>query len=233
MGILRLHSVADLYGALRTEECATCSKIGLFLFLPTCRRCCMWCRKYHPSLRLMNHIQAQKYYSLTKEETDSLPIVHIRKAMVRGEGDVYQPIHGRAIIVQAARDLALAVHGSDDGVERVVLKRCRSVNAREIVWFWTKAHRIRPRYDWGVKLANYGTMTTMPFPTLAPDRTLEHARWCEGCQETSDSFRVWRRFHFTLIDAGIEESMRASIPPEYRAAEYHPSVVLFGLPDRA
>ncbi|KAK8113443.1 hypothetical protein PG984_013969 [Apiospora sp. TS-2023a] len=82
LGILSLHSIAQLYDALRAEECATCGETGPFLFLPTCQRCCEWCRNYYPSLQLMFPSQARKYYGLNKQETDSLPTVHVRAASV-------------------------------------------------------------------------------------------------------------------------------------------------------
>ncbi|KAK8012924.1 hypothetical protein PG991_010299 [Apiospora marii] len=258
LGIHGQHTVANLYDVLRAEECAICGEAGPFLFLPTCQRCCNGCRKQYPSLRLMDRADAKKYCGLTKEQADSLPTVHVRKAMVHDNGQAWWgelPIHGRAVAAQAARNLGLAVHGSEAQAEQAVLRGCAGEKARDYARFWTGAHRGRPRPDWyrdgdddgGVSLSSlrgglwdkrvtlcaYSTMATMPFPVLTRDGTLEHARWCLGCQRTNNAFRNWRNHHFTTLSAATEASMRASIPPEYRGQEYRPSKVLFGLTQRA
>ncbi|KAK7963502.1 hypothetical protein PG996_008807 [Apiospora saccharicola] len=252
IGVLSLHSVATLYDAMRAEECATCGDTGPFLFLPTCQRCCEWCRKYYPSLQLMFRSQAGKYCALTQQETDSLPTVHVRRVWVKQgggprSGDAWT-IHGQAVVAQTARDRSLSVHGSWLRAKQAVMARCVGPAARLTGQYWTKAHRARPRFDWftseirvgeprqvprRVTLDNYATMATMPFPTLTEDQTLEDARWCEGCVRTRAQFWDYRYHHFTEIGANIQEAMRASIPKEYRTVAYRPSVVLFGLPDRA
>lgn len=253
LGILSLHSVANLYGALRAEECAICGESGPFLFLPTCQRCCDWCRKHHPSLQLIYRGQAVKYFGLSQQEAASLPIVHVRRAMVHGGAGPDHgggwTIHGRAVVAQMARNLALSVHGSEAEVERAVMAQCITPSARAAGQYWTTAHRVRPRFDWlsvgthrqdahvpshvplGMAFDEYGTMATMVAPTLTKDGTLEHARWCQGCVSTRDSFRAWR--HKKLVNAALMDSMKAYIPAEYRTDEYDPWEVMFGLPNRA
>ncbi|KAK8065082.1 hypothetical protein PG997_011829 [Apiospora hydei] len=241
LGILRLHSVTDLYHALRADACATCGEAGPFLFLPTCQRCCIWCRRYHPSLRLMTRAQAKKYYGLTKQQTDRLRTVHVRTAITT--------IHGRSVAVQAARDLSLAVHGSEEAVHDAVLASCASSETRDAGCYWTLAHLLRPRDDWYVEnlgpapppsgwqieeLAEYATMATMYFPTLTDDGTLGYALWCQGCETAHDRYRFEVRSREPHeIDGGLREQMRDCLPLEYRTAEYHPSRAVLGLKDRA
>ncbi|KAK8113442.1 hypothetical protein PG984_013968 [Apiospora sp. TS-2023a] len=133
-----------------------------------------------------------------------------------------------------------------------MMARCDGARTRAAGEYWNKAHRTRARHDWFLDgahpedapaptnphigaaiIGHYSTMATMPFSTLTQDRRLEHARWCEGCASIRTRFWTLQSLHFGKISANTLEAMRASIPPEYRTAEYHPSVVLFGLPDRA
>ncbi|KAK7968001.1 uncharacterized protein PG986_002278 [Apiospora aurea] len=245
LGVLSLHSVAAIYHALRADACATCGEAGAFLFLPTCQRCCIWCRRYYPSLRLMTRAQAKKYYGLTKQQTDQLRTVHVRNAMVYRPNDMHYPaIHGRSVAAQAARDLSLAVHGSEEAVHKAVLAGCASSEARDAGCYWTRAHLLRPRDDWYVESlgsaptpsgllnreqADHATMAAMHFPTLTDnDGTLEYALWCRGCEKTKVRLWIGR-----MLDHGAQERLRALLPPEYRTAEYHPNRVGLGLSDRA
>lgn len=73
LGLGRYHQVVNLHRVLRTDVCATC---GPFLFLPACQRCCVACKAYYPSLRLIRPYQARRYYGLSEEQCQELPTMH-------------------------------------------------------------------------------------------------------------------------------------------------------------
>lgn len=122
--LIGLHSVAELNSVLHTEQCATCVGYGAFLFLPTCKRCCWECLRYHPSLRMLLPREARKYFALSERQMQQLPIHHV----IVGNYNIGRdpaPDNCKLVSARAAKDLGLKVHGSPEKLLEAMSKRCR------------------------------------------------------------------------------------------------------------
>ncbi|KAK8013072.1 hypothetical protein PG991_010447 [Apiospora marii] len=254
LGIIGIHSVADLYGALQTDSCAVCGDCGPFLFLPTCQRCCWRCWKYHPAFRILEPRLAKRYYCLSKEDVAKLPVVHVRAGDIRYnlyKSDFVFPNQGRAVSAKAAWDLGLVVHGSEEELIKAGLRNnCNSADNFSDAEYWLQAPRIQSHQHWRV-LANRpvipaapyrarsynssATMPTMPFPIMAGGGRLEHALWCRGCRWVSNN-----RGRIDWGGPGVQfgsqpppARLQSVLPLEYLTGEFSPVDVAHGLTNRA
>ncbi|KAK7936125.1 hypothetical protein PG985_001620 [Apiospora marii] len=243
LGIIEIHSVDDLYGALQTDSCAVCGDCGPFLFLPTCQRCCWRCWRHHPAFRILEPRLAKRYYCLSKEDVAKLPVVHVRACDIRYNfyrSDFVFPNQGRAVSAKAAWDLGLVVHGSEEELIKAGLRN--NCNSADNFWdaeYWLQAPKIQPHQHWLVnqpvipqapyRARSYNssaTMPTMPFPIMAGGGRLEQALWCRGCR--------WVSNNGGRIDwGGPPARLQSVLPLEYLTGEFSPMDVAYGLADRA
>ncbi|OJJ48883.1 hypothetical protein ASPZODRAFT_13620 [Penicilliopsis zonata CBS 506.65] len=63
----------DLLMELHQPYCRNCGKIGPFLFLPTCSRCCFDCLQDNPQFTLMPLFHAEINYALSRQSINALP----------------------------------------------------------------------------------------------------------------------------------------------------------------
>lgn len=251
LGLGSSHRVADIHRVLQADACATCGDRGPLLFLPTCERCCEACVEFYPSLRLMRPSQAGRYYGLSKEQCLKLHAVHLPPRKVRAlkeaTGLCLHTLYPIAVSAKAARDLALAVYGSEEALAQAVSHNSGGKMSSVKGKYWHEAHRVSPRHDWrqlspqdyfdnfllppetldSVKLAQASTML---FPTLAkrPTATLETLMWCRGCESTKHLL-----VHRAMEVHQAQDDWKAMVPPEFRGDEYRPLGVALGMAKRA
>lgn len=225
VGLLGLHSVAELHTALRTERCVTCIEYGAFLFLPTCERCCWECLRNNPSLRVISPKEAKKYFGLSYRHLQRLPTLHVIPGNY-GIATDPSPRHCRLVSVKAARDLGLTVQGSTEKLAQVMAKRCG-----------TRRHLIMGRYLQGepavpkgqdllllpsqgnIPIDNFFGMASIPLPSLSTSHQIEDGLWCLGCETTR------RRYDTLYLPQYV---LRAIVP-----LNCEPQRVLLGLERRA
>lgn len=176
LGLTGVHSASDLYSTLRSSACAVCGDYGPFLFLPTCQRCCWGCWTYYPTFKIMQPSHAQKCYGLSDEKMAKLPVLRIPSLDILGTIDMPMPVrpkYSQAVSAKAARELALAEHGSEDKPTKGVMKQLTEFAMKKLAEFamekpspvaapktcsseipladaryWLAADKIPPRQHW-------------------------------------------------------------------------------------
>jgi len=185
VGLIGLHSVAELYAALRTERCATCIEYGAFLFLPTCERCCWECLRYNPSLRMLLPKEAERYFGLSKRHLQRLPSLHVIPGNY-GISANPAPEDCRLISGKAARALGLMVHGSAEKLAQAMARRCKST--RLLVqgrYLQDEGQDLSLLLNQGnVPTDNFFGMASIQFPSLSKSGRIENGLWCRGCEVT-------------------------------------------------
>ncbi|TPX07153.1 uncharacterized protein E0L32_010954 [Thyridium curvatum] len=202
VGLIGLHSVAELHAALRTERCATCIEYGAFLFLPTCERCCWECLRLNPSLRVLSRKEAKRYFGLSDRHLQRLPTLRV----IPGDYGISAnpaPEHCELISVKAARGLGLIVHGSAGKLAQAMARRCKStglfVTGRYLQGGWPAVSQdqdllLLPSQG-NIPTDDFFGMASIPFPSLSKSGRIEDGLWCLGCEVTLrryDSLRLPR-----------------------------------------
>ena len=199
--IIRHHPAANIHLALLSAGCTLCSRYGALLYLPTCERCCYHCLWKNQSLWLMTIATAKKCFRLSAAQAKSLPVVR----SVPGRYSVgYEISRQRPIglvCVGAAKQLATADGGFDDeGMAAYVetLHDSCGLSDKDYDYFLhlQKARLTPPQQKlWllpsGSENTNdrYCGMGSLPFPSLSPDKRVEHGLWCKGCELVSKESR--------------------------------------------
>lgn len=225
-GLIDRHHIATLYAALRSEQCTTCVEYGAFLFLPTCKRCCWECLRYNPLLRALLPREAKRYFGLSKQHLQQLPVFHVIPGNYGISANPTLEQHCQLVSVQAAKDLGLTVHGSAEKLAHVMAKRCKST--RLLVtgqYLQDKPAAVSQGQDLvllpsqgNIPTDNFFGMASIPFPSLS-ESGIEDGLWCKGCEVTLcqyDSLRLPR------------DALAAIVP-----ADCEPQRVLLGLERRA
>ena len=70
------HSATLLWFVLRNEKCSYCGESGFRLYLPTCTRCCWFCFRYNPYLRMVPIDMAADVFGLSLDHISSLITLH-------------------------------------------------------------------------------------------------------------------------------------------------------------
>lgn len=237
MGLIHLHSMAQLYDALQSERCATCNQYGAFLFLPTCRRCCWQCLRCEPSLRLISHAEAKRYFGLSERHLRRLPACHIIPGTY-GLDATPAPGHSPLVAIKAAMDLGLEVHGgSAERLAHIMARRCRSSRLVATGRYlqggsgggsggpdMASAHQgqdaLMKPCQGNIPHDKYFCMASIPFPSLSKStRTIENGLWCRGCEFTHSRYRYGRL---------TNDLVSANVP-----SDCEPQRVLIGLERRA
>jgi hypothetical protein len=239
MGLIHLHSIAQLYDALQSDHCATCNEYGAFLFLPTCKRCCWQCLRCEPSLRLILHIAAKKYFGLSKRHLQRLPACTIIPGTYGLDATPAPPSYRPLVAAKAAMDLGLEVHnGSTERLASVRARRCRSAKFVATGRYLQEGSSssgsgpdMAPAHHQGqdalmkpsqgnIPPDTYFGMASIPFPVLSKStRTTENGLWCRGCEFTHGQYRYGR----------LSNDVISAIVP----SDCEPQRVLLGLERRA
>lgn len=236
MGLIHLHSIAQLYDALQSEHCGTCNEYGAFLFLPTCKRCCWQCLRCEPSLRLISLTEAKRYFGLSERHLQHLPACDIIPGTYGLNASTPPPGHGPLVAAKAAMDLGLEMHNvSAERLAQITAKRYRSSKFSAVGRYlhggsggggldMTSAHRGRDALmkpcQGNVPPDNYFGMASIPFPSLFKStRTIDNGLWCRGCEFTHSRYRYGR----------LSNDVVSTIVP----SDCEPQRVLLGLERRA
>ncbi|KAF4438258.1 hypothetical protein FACUT_5123 [Fusarium acutatum] len=106
-----------VYRTLQTDRCVSCADFGAFLYLPTCERVCFECLHQNRGLWMITLPMAKKYFSLTYQQVQTLPIMRIIPGTycLRTRDKTHKNPF-RLVSVKAAKSLAIEVHGSAEKV---------------------------------------------------------------------------------------------------------------------
>ncbi|EPE06009.1 f-box domain-containing protein [Ophiostoma piceae UAMH 11346] len=233
LGLAGAHSIADLHAALRAEQCTSCNDYGVFLFLPTAKRCCWECLRHNPQLHLLSLKDAKRFFVLSKRSIEKLPRIHV----IPGKYGITQkpaPEHCILTSVAAARALGIQQHGSPDKLADALSKRYSSrahTSSRLLLlgrFFQMEPRPVACGQDilFLPTLANIQSngllgMASLPFPSLLSPGHAETGLWCEGCSSTL------RQYSVSQLRGDI---LNTIVPPE---SGCHPTIVLMGLERRA
>ena len=174
------HTVLDLHTAMSSEDCVSCHRFGAFLFLPTCERSCLNCLHRNMRFWVLPAKEAHDIYGIPKKDTHRLPGMMSNKiGNKRGR-------RKKLISVKLARELGLAIHGSQQAMTNWVLQSGKMGNNLNQYNWWAEA---------GEKLLEWNTDDPLPpprsacwgsasmrFPHLRRDQTVDPGYWCEGCR---------------------------------------------------
>ena len=199
VGLIGLHSIAELHNALQTERCTICIEYGAFLFLPTCERCCWECLRYNPSFRMLLPKEAKRYFGLSERHLKQLPTLEVIPGKY-GISAKPTPGHCRLVSVKAARALGLQVQGSAEGLAQALAKRCKSTRTLITGRYFQNEPAVSHGQDLlllpsqgNIPTNDFLGMASIPFPSLSKSGRIENGLWCRGCQVTLrryDSLRL-------------------------------------------
>jgi len=225
LGLIRLHSVAELYTALRTERCGSCSEYGSFLFLPTCQRCCWECLRYNPALRVLLPIEAKRYFGLSERHLQRLPTLRV----IAGSYGIFPtPAHDycKLVSVKAARDLGLVVQGSTAKLAQAMARRCKSTRLLVTGRYLQSGPAASQGQDLlllpsqgNIPTDKFFGMASIPFPSLSSSGRIEDGLWCRGCEVTLrryDSLRLPQDVLAAMVPSSCE-TLRVLLGLERRA----------------
>lgn len=225
-GLLRLHSASALITALRTERCATCPEYGVYLFLPTCERCCWQCLRSYTTRRVITLTAAARTFALSLKMVEQLPAMFSIPGTYGVACKAFTACY-KLVSVSAARELALSVYGSKKNLTEVVARRKPSSQtayaAKDLQAALVDSTAcldplmVPDQGNRGVD--RYFGMATIPFPSHTTPDVAEHGLWCKGCEWTYERYK----------DHQLSGQLLASITP----VDLDPDCVLFGLTRRA
>lgn len=193
--LLQTHTVSDLFAALTSERCATCPEYGAYLFLPTCERCCWTCLQLNPARRVVTPAKAKKTFALSSRQVRKLPVLFSipgRYGIARDEVlKQYQ-----LVSVSAARDLALSIHGSAEGVVNLTESRNYKIPTALQIRYLQGAFTAASGQD-PLMVPDQGNrgndpffgLASIPFPSLSGIPGIpEDGLWCKGCEKTLEDY---------------------------------------------
>ncbi|KAG9251497.1 F-box domain-containing protein [Emericellopsis atlantica] len=213
VGLIDLHSVAELHTALRTERCATCIEYGAFLFLPTCERCCWECLRYNPSLRMLLPKEAKRYFGLSERHLQRLRTFYVIPGKY-GISANPAPEHCRLVSVKAARALGLVVQGSAEKLAHAMARRCKSTRLLVKGRYLQGEPAVSQGQDLlllpsqgNIPTDNFFGVASILFSSLSKSGRVEDGLWCRGCEVTLrqyDSLRLPRDVLATVVPPNCE-----------------------------
>lgn len=198
-GLLRLHAATELMTALRSERCATCCEYGVYLFLPTCERCCWQCLRSYATRRVITPTAAARIFALSPKKVQQLPAM----LSIPGRYGIARwahPVPRRLVSLIAAKELALSIYGSERNIREIVARRKPSKKttyaARDLqlafVDSTTCPDSLMVPDQGNCGDDRYFGMATIPFPSLTTPDTADHGLWCKGCEWTYEQNKYRR-----------------------------------------
>ncbi|EEQ28073.1 hypothetical protein McanCB56680_007125 [Microsporum canis] len=226
--LISFHSAEKLYTVLKSETCISCREFGPFLFLPTCDRCCYECLHYNQSLWVIPPSLAKQCFKLTQRDLKKIPLMQ----SIPGVYDIAHKDLRRGrltlVSVKLVKEFAIRINGSVPTIDTSirhnmsdrVIKKMHTIK-------WFQETPLQPLPDNPSRLPSngnvpdngYGGMASMEFPSLLPNKVLEHGIWCRGCDWTFEQYRLGR----------IPNRVRDDMVP----SELHPFGVFCGIQRRA
>ncbi|KAI0114041.1 F-box domain-containing protein [Nemania sp. FL0031] len=235
--LLHLHSTSELHNALRNERCATCPEYGVYLFLPTCERCCWQCLRSSPTRRVISQTAAAKIFALSPKMVQQLPIMF---SIPGTYGIAYKStqisykstqISYRLVSASAVKELVISTYGSPENAIEAIIRRTPIWQTIPYMLYLMARdpQAIFPHstclddlmmLDQGNRRTDpYFGMALIPFPSLTTPDIVELGLWCKGCEWTYKQYRG-RRLPAYII---------ANMVP----AECDPDLVLLDMARRA
>ncbi|KAK4110179.1 hypothetical protein N656DRAFT_675931, partial [Canariomyces notabilis] len=189
-GMASYHSITQLHGALRSEQCCTCSEYGPFLFLPTCSRCCYTCLQFRPCFLMLEPEEVENYFALSRYQVDKLPMFWVVP-------EFYDPNHSgllrkqdyTLVNVLAARELSVEVHGSLGKTHVRPLHDTDHFRYHAVGRFLL-SQPLAPYDDDCIEDVYFEEpdeffgRAVMEFPSLSKTGELDEGLWCLGCEPT-------------------------------------------------
>lgn len=193
--LIDAHSVGTLYAALQSRKCVSCNEFAAFLFLPRCERCCHTCLDSNQTFRVIPISRVTEAFNLTPSQLKGAPIMRLIPGDY-GFGDHSDDGHWlmlvrrrrlRLVTVEAARQIALNVHGSVEKVmelferdERRNPGISRFASARDLMESLSCPPRAGPFVSERHCDGWYG-LATIFFPYVRPNAVPERVHLCRGC----------------------------------------------------
>ncbi|EXU96525.1 hypothetical protein X797_010336 [Metarhizium robertsii] len=225
VGLLGLHSITKLHGALRTQRCAACTEYGPFLFLPTGERCCWECLRYHPSFRMVLPREAKRYFGLGERHLKQLPTLHVIPGRY-GISPNVAPENCRLVSAKLARALGLTLHGSAEKLSQALARTCKSAGLLATGRYFQSEPEVPPGQDslllpcqGNIPPDKFFGMASIPFPSLSKSGRIEQGLWCRGCETVlrlHDSLRLPSEVLVAVVPGSLEP-MRVLLGLERRA----------------
>ncbi|KAI0426163.1 F-box domain-containing protein [Xylaria sp. FL1042] len=223
--LLHLHSASELHNALRNERCATCPEYGVYLFLPTCERCCWQCLRSNPTRRVVSPTAAAKTFALSPKMVQQLPVMFSIPGTYGVACKSTQKSY-RLVSVSAAKELVMSIYGSVGNAIEAIIRRQPNEQtvstARYLQAIFSDSTCLDSLMipDQGnVGVDRYFGMASIPFPSLTTPDIVEHGLWCKGCEWTYKQYK----------DRRLSAYVIANMVP----TDCNPDRVLFGMVRRA
>ncbi|KAI0404148.1 F-box domain-containing protein [Xylaria palmicola] len=193
--LLRLHSASALHHALRSERCATCPEYGVYLFLPTCERCCWQCFRSNPTRRVVSLTAAAQAFALSPKMVRQLPVMFSIPGTYGVARKSTQKSYG-LVSVSAAKELAMPIYGSVGTATEAIMRRKpnrqTAYTARYMQAVFSSSTGLDSLMmpDQGnAGVDRYFGMASIPFPSLTSPDVVEHGLWCRGCEWTYRQYK--------------------------------------------
>lgn len=199
--IRHFHTTRKLHEALTSQECVSCGCFGAFLFLLTCERCCYKCLEYNKALWAISTYTASNCFVLSFDDIDTLPVSFSVPGSYRGGIRVISKDDGvfGLVGVKALKELAIKRHGSIEKLTEMLKAGTIETESENVFYQYKYLQEAdlqhykkdallevyEPRYMSNVNL--FG-MTSIRFPSLFSDGTVEEGLSCRGCEYTRQSW---------------------------------------------
>ncbi|KAI0870169.1 F-box domain-containing protein [Hypoxylon argillaceum] len=190
--LIHLHSASDLLAALRTERCALCPEYGVYLFLPTCERCCWQCLQFNFMRRVVSPTVAGEVFALSPEMVQQIPAMFsIPGTYGLSSVPVRNPV--KLCSMSDAKKLATSVCGSAENLEAAILKIPNVWSGSDLEAAALSGYNyldlLKMLSQGVIGAGRYFGTASIPFPSRTAPGVIEHGLWCKGCKWTYNQYR--------------------------------------------
>ena len=226
--LIIFHPAISIYAALHSGNCSSCQNYGPFLFLPTCERCCYECLCSNPSMRVITNGMAKIHFGISPKDLRRIPAMLSVPGTYSVRYTVTRRKRTKLVSLKQARELGVAVHGSEEAMGKfVALRNNGKLTCQQLhVGKWLKASFEKPQSHYQTVSISYANtpndrfcgMASVVFPSLRQNGVLENGLWCYGCRFKFENYYRTRELDSTteLRLAGAEP-IKALMRPEYQA----------------
>ncbi|KAI0389675.1 F-box domain-containing protein [Xylariaceae sp. FL0594] len=195
--LLHLHSASELQNALRSERCGTCPEYGVYLFLPTCERCCWQCLRSKPTRRVVSLNAAAKTFALSPKKVRQLPVMFSIPGTYGVACKSSQKSY-RLVSVSAAKELALSIYGSVENATEAIIRRQPREKAASTARYAQAVFADSTCIDsllipdqGNTRVDQYFGMASVPFPSLTAPDVVDHGLWCKRLRMDIQPISSW------------------------------------------
>ncbi|RSL72064.1 hypothetical protein CEP53_001268 [Fusarium sp. AF-6] len=207
--LLRHHSSALVRQVLSERKCVSClQEFGGILFLPTCERICRDCLEKNYAYHLTDVAYAEEWFSLTREQLQTIPIVRSIPGTYRLRTYVEHRESHQLVSIKQLLQLAIKVHGSPEKVAELLPPKSSmtvfdeemgadlSFGDFELLEQFHNAPLEPPgcdlsrlEFDWFVP-DKYPGMASIRIPSVTRSGQLEKGHQCRGCRHSMYKYSV-------------------------------------------